>query len=133
MMVTTQLSGVSNPFSLRLANEVVFGMVLFFYFVVCLVEIEQKEVRALRGFESYLLFIIERCSVTGRELAPVQVKVALDQLNPGVPPWAQRIADFSLGSEPANEQINVLVDLDGFVAAVGRASERQRVRRRVCE
>src|SRR6266516_7343749 len=33
MMVTTQLSGVSNPFSLRLANGFLFGIVLYFYFV----------------------------------------------------------------------------------------------------
>ena len=47
-MVTMQLSGVSNPFSLRLASDVLFGIVLCFYFClfVCLVEIEQKEVRA---------------------------------------------------------------------------------------
>src|SRR6267154_6704622 len=40
MMVTTQLSGVRNPFSLRLANAVLLGIVLSFYFVwfVCWVE-----------------------------------------------------------------------------------------------
>src|SRR5260370_41136056 len=112
MMVTTQLSGVSNPFSLRLANEVLFGMVLFFYFVVRLVEVEQKEVRALRGFESYLLFIIERCSVAGQKLLSVQVKVAFDQLNPGVSLLSKWMADFFLGFEPPDEQINYRVDRD---------------------
>src|SRR6266446_1315811 len=34
IIVTTQLSGVSNPFSLRLASEVLFGIVLYFCLVV---------------------------------------------------------------------------------------------------
>src|SRR5207249_8202632 len=34
MMVTTQLSGVSNPFSLRLASEVLFGIVYVFVWFV---------------------------------------------------------------------------------------------------
>src|SRR5439155_22275768 len=36
MMVTTQLSGVSSPFSLRLASDVLFGIVLCLFFV-CLI------------------------------------------------------------------------------------------------
>jgi hypothetical protein len=87
---------------------------LFFPFCVfvCLVEIEQKEVRAFCGLESYLLFVIERCSVTGREFLPVQVEVAFDQLNPGVSLLTKRMANFSLGIEPANEQVNILIELD---------------------
>src|SRR5438445_5095351 len=101
MMVTTQLSGVSSPFSLRLAN----GIVLSFYFV-CLVEVEQKEVRALSGFEPYLLFVIERRSIAGRELFSVQVEVACDQLHPGVALLAQREIGFHLGIETANGPLN---------------------------
>src|SRR5947207_1097895 len=52
MMVTTQLSGVSNPFSLRLASDVSFGIVLSFCFV-CLVSFDLQSAVASGNDECF--------------------------------------------------------------------------------
>src|SRR6266404_6803200 len=81
MMVTTQLCGVSNPFSLRLASEVLFGMVLYF----CLV------IFAGRSFEKRSLFtvvMLQRFTAKnptfGRAHRPFLAIVIVNRLTDGI-------------------------------------------------
>ena len=86
--------------------------------VVCLVEIEQQKMRALCRRKSDFSFVVQRSAVAGRKFLSIQVKVAFDQLNPGVTLFFQRLVNFSLGGEFADVKADILIDFDGTVAAV---------------
>src|SRR6266481_1670910 len=123
MMVTTQLSGVSNPFSLRLASDVLFGIVLCFYFV-CLVEIEQKEVRARMALEFEGSSVLD-CKAVSRIQTFIQDgKVSRDHVHPLTVPLRRSVRKAFPGIEFAEVNVRVRPNLQSPVARFACKQER---------
>src|SRR5260370_26352429 len=123
MMPTPQLSGVSKPFSLRLASDVLFGIVLCFYFV-CSVEIEQQEVRAGLALEFEGVRVLDGKAVARLQTFTQDRKVSRDHMHPLTVPPRRVVRKAFSGIEFAEVSIRVRPHLHGPVARFACKQER---------
>ena len=74
-----------------------FSFLVLLLVVVCLVQIEQQKMRSLCRRKPDFFFVVQRSAVAGRKFRSIQIKVAFDQLDPGVTLFRQRLDDFPFG------------------------------------